>query len=69
MVPYRRLSLMEREEFSRMLAAGHSLRATALALSRASSPLSDLALVLWTPHTIRWDLSHEWNSASVYARV
>ena len=31
---------MEREEFSRMLAAGHSLRATAQALSRAPSTLS-----------------------------
>ena len=29
----------------------------------------DLALVLWTPHTIRWEVSHEWNSTSVYARV
>jgi len=31
---------MEREELSRMLAAGHSLRATAQALSRAPSTLS-----------------------------
>jgi hypothetical protein len=29
MVLYRRLTLMEREELSRMLAAGYSLRATA----------------------------------------
>jgi IS30 family transposase len=40
MAPYQRLSLMEREELSRMLAAGHSLRATAQALSRAPSTLS-----------------------------
>ena len=32
-------------------------------------PQGDLALVLWTPHTIRWEVSHEWNSTSVYARV
>ena len=37
MVPYRRLSLMKREELSGMLAAGYSLRATAQALSRAPS--------------------------------
>jgi hypothetical protein len=36
MAQYRRLSLMEREEVSRMLAAGHSLRASAQALHRAS---------------------------------
>ncbi len=35
MVSYRRLTLMEREELSRMLAAEHSLRATARALQRA----------------------------------
>jgi putative transposase len=32
---YRRLSLMEREELSRMLATGYSLRATAQAMNRA----------------------------------
>ena len=37
---YRRLTLMEREELSRMLAAGHSLRATAQAMNRAPSTLS-----------------------------
>lgn len=37
---YRRLSLMEREEVSRMLATGSSLRATAQALKRAPSTLS-----------------------------
>ncbi len=40
MASYRRLTLMEREEFSRLLAAGHSLRATAQALQRAPSTLS-----------------------------
>ena len=40
MAQYQRLSLMEREELSRMLAAGHSLRVTAQALSRAPSTLS-----------------------------
>jgi len=35
MARYHRLSLMEREELSRMLAAGYSLRATAQALKRA----------------------------------
>src|SRR5207249_1982313 len=35
MAPYRRLTLMEREEFSRLLAAGYS--ATAQALHRAPS--------------------------------
>ena len=38
MARYRRLSLMEREELSRMLAAGHSLRATAQALSELRVP-------------------------------
>ncbi|MBI3357801.1 MAG: helix-turn-helix domain-containing protein [Nitrospirae bacterium] len=40
MAPYQRLHLMEREGFSRMLAAGSSLRATAQALRRAPSTLS-----------------------------
>jgi len=40
MVPYRRLTLMEREEFSRMLAAGSSLRAIGHALHRAPSTVS-----------------------------
>jgi Helix-turn-helix domain len=34
---YQQLNLMEREELSRRLAAGHSLLATALALNRAPS--------------------------------
>ena len=37
---YRRLTLMEREELSRMWAAGYRLRATAQALQRAPSTLS-----------------------------
>jgi hypothetical protein len=40
MARYRRLHLMEREEISRMLAAGYSLRATAQALRRAPSTVS-----------------------------
>ena len=40
MARYQRLSLMEREELSRMLAAGSSLRAAGQALSRAPSTLS-----------------------------
>lgn len=40
MAHYRRLTLMEREELSRMLAAGYSLRGTAQALQRAPSTLS-----------------------------
>lgn len=40
MALYRRLTLMEREELSRMLAAGYSLRATAQALRRAPSTVS-----------------------------
>lgn len=40
MALYRRLTLVEREEFSRMLAVGYSLRATAEALQRAPSTLS-----------------------------
>ena len=40
MAQYHRLSLMEREELSRMLAAGYDLRAVWQALSREPSPLS-----------------------------
>jgi len=40
MARYRRLSLMEREELSRMLAAGSSPRTTAQAMNRAPSTLS-----------------------------
>lgn len=40
MGPYRRLTLIEREELSRMLAAGSSLRAIAQALQRGPSTMS-----------------------------
>ena len=40
MARYHCLSLTEREELSRMLAAGYSLRATGQALHRAPSTLS-----------------------------
>lgn len=51
---YRRLSLMEREELSRRLAAGQSLRATAQAMQRAPSTLSrELARHRTTPLTYR----------------
>ena len=54
MAPYQRLSLMEREELSRMLAAGHSLRATAQALGRAPSTVShELARQHASPVTYR----------------
>jgi IS30 family transposase len=60
MAQYRRLSLMEREEFSRMLAAGHSLRATAQALSRAPSTLSrELARHGTSPVTYRAVAAHQ----------
>ncbi len=60
MVPYRRLTLMEREEFSRMLAAGYSLRATAQALQRAPSTLScELARHHACPVTYRAVLAHQ----------
>lgn len=51
---YRRLTLMEREELSRQLAAGASLRATAQALKRAPSTLSrELTRHHATPTTYR----------------
>jgi IS30 family transposase len=54
MAQYHRLSLMEREELSRMLAAGHSLRVTAQAMQRAPSTLSrELARHRTTPVTYR----------------
>ena len=37
---YRRLSLMEREELSRLLAAGYSLRAAAEGMTRARNTVS-----------------------------
>src|SRR3989454_9693042 len=54
MARYHRLSVMEREELSRVLAAGYSLRATAQALKRAPSTLSrELARHRTTPVTYR----------------
>ena len=76
-------STVSREQ-ARNVARGHPYRACTaqrLAVARARRPRRarklldpwlwqyDLALVLWTPHTIRWEVSHEWNSTSVYARV
>ncbi len=65
MARYRRLNLMEREELSRMLAAGYSLRATGQALSRAPSTLSrELARHRASPVTYRavraHQLAHRW---------
>ncbi len=57
---YRRLSLMEREELSRMLAAGSSLRATAQALKRAPSTLSrELSRHRTSPATYRAVPAHQ----------
>ena len=54
MARYHRLSLMEREELSRMLAAGQSLRATGRVLCRAPSTLSrELARHRASPATYR----------------
>src|SRR6266545_191318 len=65
MARYRRVNLMEREERSRMLAAGYSLRATGQALSRAPSTLSrELARHRASPVTYRavraHQLAHRW---------
>jgi len=60
MARYRRLSLMEREELSRMLAAGSSLRAAGQALSRAPSTLSrELARHHTSPVTYRAVSAHQ----------
>ena len=54
MAQYRRLSFMEREELSRMFAAGSSLRAIGAALSQAPSTLSrELARQHTSPLTYR----------------
>jgi IS30 family transposase len=54
MAHYRRLNLMEREEVSRLLAAGYSLRASAQALHRAPSTVSrELARHHTSPLTYR----------------
>lgn len=60
MARYHRLSLMEREEFSRMLAVGYSLRATAQLLARAPSTLSrELARHRASPQTYRAVPAHQ----------
>ena len=59
MAPYQRLTLMEREELSRMLAAGSSLRAAAQARQRAPSTLSrELTRHRTSPRTYRAVLAH-----------
>jgi IS30 family transposase len=60
MAQYHRLSLVEREELSRRLAAGHSVRATAQAMQRAPSTLSrELARHRTTPVTYRAVPAHQ----------
>src|SRR5437660_10940737 len=60
MARYRRLTLMEREEVSRMLAAGYSLRATGQALNRAPSTLSrELSRHHASPVTYRAVRAHQ----------
>ena len=48
---YRRLSVCEREEFSRMLATGHSVRACARGLGRAPSSLARELARSWLSRT------------------
>src|SRR5213594_61875 len=60
MESYHRLTLMEREELSRMLAAGSSLRATAQAMNRAPSTLSrELTRHRTSPVTYRAVPAHQ----------
>src|SRR5574342_25745 len=57
---YRRLTLMEREELSRMMAAGYSLRATAQALKGAPSTVSrELTRHRTSPATYRAVPAHQ----------
>ena len=57
---YRRLTFMEREELSRMLAAGYSLRATAQVLNRAPSTVSrELTRHRTSPVTYRAVPAHQ----------
>jgi transposase, IS30 family len=57
---YRRLTFMEREELSRRLAAGYSLRATAQVLNRAPSTLSrELTRHRTSPATYRAVPAHQ----------
>lgn len=60
MAHYRRLSLMEREELSRMLATGASLRAAAQALQRAPRTLArELTRHRTSPRTYRAVPAHQ----------
>jgi IS30 family transposase len=60
MARYQRLHLTEREELSRMLAAGYSLRATAQAMQRAPSTLSrELTRHRTSPVTYRAVPAHQ----------
>jgi len=60
MARYQRLTLMEREELSRMLATGHSLRAVAQAIQRAPSTLSrELTRHRTSPVTYRAVPAHQ----------
>lgn len=60
MARYRRVRLMEREELSRMLAVGYSLRAIGHALSQAPSTLSrELTRHHATPVTYRAVRAHQ----------
>lgn len=59
MVRYRRLTLIEREELSRLLAIGYSLRTIAQALRRSPSTLSrELSRHRMSPLTYRAVLAH-----------
>ena len=60
MARYQRLSFIEREELSRMLAAGYSLRTTAQVMQRAPSTLSrELARHRASPETYRAVPAHQ----------
>ena len=60
MAQYRRVTLMEREELSRMLAAAYSLRATGRALGRAPSSVArELARHHTSPVTYRAVRAHQ----------
>ena len=60
MARYQRLTLMEREELSRMLATGHRLRAVAQAIQRAPSTLSrELTRQRMSPVTYRAVPAHQ----------
>ena len=60
MAQYRRVTLMEREELSRMLAAGYSLRATGRVLGRAPSTVArEFARHHTSPVTYRAVRAHQ----------